>query len=139
MAKIVRCFPKKMYSPVLAFFAGFSTGILGGASTGIPYHKSIRPSLNTAFNTLELSKTILPDCSQTIPESGFMALFLQDPVVGTIVPNSPLAGRLKNISSKDVVVGKVVVVDAAAEGVAGIVLAVRPMPLSGSQPYPVTP
>jgi hypothetical protein len=81
MAKIVRCFPKKMYSPELAFFVGFSADFSGGASTGIPYHKSLRPSLNTSFNTFELSKTILPDCCQTIPESGSMVLFLQDPVV----------------------------------------------------------
>jgi len=36
MAKMVRCFPKKWYSPVLAFFAGFSTGTSGGASKDIP-------------------------------------------------------------------------------------------------------
>jgi hypothetical protein len=40
---------------------------------------------------------------------------------------------------KDVVVGEVAVINAAAERIASIVLTVGPTPLPRSQPYPVTP
>ena len=74
-----------------------------------------------------------------LPGTGSTALFLRDPVIRTVVTDSAVAVGLKNISVKDVVVGEVAVVDAAAERIASIVLTVGPTPLSRSQPYPVAP
>ena len=77
--------------------------------------------------------------NETIPKSGSTPLFLRDPIIRTVITDGSVAGGLKNISAQSVLVSEVAVVDAAAERIAGIVLAVRPTPLPRSQPYSVAP